>query len=942
TYTATDASLFSSSKTQVWTPTNNPFIAIYNAECPVLPVTSLSTVIVRDKIIIPEGYNITIQGMKFEFKPRTYPPGAPIRSYGGRVLVQNSTGASKGGRLTLQTLGTVPTEFTKYSSCNGLWEGVEVWGNHTLVQGLFTSGKQGWMRMYSTAAAFTAISYAYIGAIAGRKDPFYNFIISTPSNGGGIIQSNPYSEFKNNAEGVFFMPYNIGNNQSRFIEAKFLTTANLNSPDGAVPTNMAFLNDIKGINFKKCTFDNDPLVYSPTSAGSSSTLIGIRGVNSQFGCTPDFLATSTGCTFKNLRYAVSANNGGSLKTVEITRCTFTNNYRGVYLNLVNYANINSNSFTVLPYTTSYSSLMAAYGVYMNFSKAFSIEDNSFTTINKNANCYGVILNQTNPTRVCGQTDILYRNRFNTIYIGAQTQGNNSEQYQGSAPGGGNACYPDPAFLSGFAPTPNNKGLVLKCNDFAQGTIGLFDANVANTQSGTLTFGNIAFIQGLCVPGDPKAPAGNKFSHSCSTAQSDYKVSATNPTGSNPTNFKYKHHVGLSPACYTPLPNGVNPLGCTAVYDANNCLPEYNKPKSVILFDVNTNDQNLDSANTIANNGDSNSLLTGIATNSPGQIKNDLLAQSPYLSDRVLIAAINAGLSPGVLKQILLANSPLSATVNTALLTISLPAGILNDITAAQTGTSALSDLYNYQSYMAGEKMNSINSLIRYHLNDTTITTGLDSVKQIFLTYDLPEAHCELAKCYLTKDEIANAIAEVDVCRGSGEYPAFCDYMDVFIALKSNNSEYKAIASDPILLNKLDLVSTDGNARESASAAELKLEFQNIKFEEWIEPNEFSENHRSMIVANEEQQSSVSVNHSLAVYPNPGNEEVTVLVNLTEDQSTATLFIYDITGRKIETFAINDDGALLIDTSNYVQGVYVCLLYVDSNLLDQVKLTIINK
>ena len=237
-------------------------------------------------------------------------------------------------------------------------------------------------------------------------------------------------------------------------------------------------------------------------------------------------------------------------------------------------------------------------------------------------------------------------------------------------------------------------------------------------------------------------------------------------------------------------------------------------------------------------------------------------------------------------------------------------------------------------------MNNINALIRYHLNDTTISTGLDSVKQIFITYDLPEADCELTKCYLTKGEIANATIELDNCRASGECPAFCDYMDVFIALKNDNADYTSIASNSMLLNKIDLVSADGNARESASAEELKLEFQNMKYEEWIEPNEFSENHRTMVISNEENSSSVSINHTIVVYPNPANEQATVLINLSEEENDATLEIYDITGRKIDAYVFKSDGVLNINTSTYAKGVYVCILSVNGKQVDRVKLAIV--
>jgi hypothetical protein len=86
-------------------------------------------------------------------------------------------------------------------------------------------------------------------------------------------------------------------------------------------------------------------------------------------------------------------------------------------------------------------------------------------------------------------------------------------------------------------------------------------------------------------------------------------------------------------------------------------------------------------------GDAQQLLNLIATGTSGQIKNGLLAKSPYLSDRVLVAAVNKQLPAGELKEIILPNSPVTPQVMDALNAVSLPNGIRSEINNAQTGTS---------------------------------------------------------------------------------------------------------------------------------------------------------------------------------------------------------------------------------------------------------------
>ncbi len=79
---------------------------------------------------------------------------------------------------------------------------------------------------------------------------------------------------------------------------------------------------------------------------------------------------------------------------------------------------------------------------------------------------------------------------------------------------------------------------------------------------------------------------------------------------------------------------------------------------------------------------------------------------------------------------------------------------------------------------------------------------------------------------------------------------------------------------------------------------------------------------------------------LKVFPNPANEQATVLVNLAEDESKAVIEMYDITGRKLETFAVKGDGVLTVNTTKYAKGLYVFLLYINDQPVDNVKLAIV--
>ena len=72
------------------------------------------------------------------------------------------------------------------------------------------------------------------------------------------------------------------------------------------------------------------------------------------------------------------------------------------------------------------------------------------------------------------------------------------------------------------------------------------------------------------------------------------------------------------------------------------------------------------------------MLATIATKSAGQIKNELIDNSPYLSDTVMITYANKPakgkdhVSPGHIKEVIIANSPVTKSVMAAVEDRKLP------------------------------------------------------------------------------------------------------------------------------------------------------------------------------------------------------------------------------------------------------------------------------
>jgi len=902
------------STTQTWTPNNNPFGGT--------TTTPVSTVTVKSSIVIPEGYNITISGMTFKFAPRLSP------TKGAYMIVENGISLT-GGRLTLDN-----TTLKSDIACGpGMWEGVWVVGNKTAAQGNFATSKQGWLIVKNNSL----IEDAYYGVLAGRfvgDDPLAANL--NPLTTGGVVRAASKSKFINNYIDVKFDSYNTAPGISVFSDCTFETNIQPLLDVTKLPYVHAYIIDETNLRFIGCTFQNTSPLYQPYNWYSG---VGIIGINAGFSVIPFGTAK---CNFNNLNYGILAWNL-NLRYVIVNQSKFTNNYRGIWFNNVNRCTITSNDFYVFPYMAGGGSQFAAYGLYLNYCKSFHVEDNLFTTVGlkKYANDYGIIVNEENPNRDCGQYDEIYRNRFHDILVGCQAQGNNSEKAGTPV----NPCYYP-------FQVPNNIGVNFRCNDFFYNTMGMYDINVTD-DNGT-NQGNIAFQQGFVYGTDPMAPSGNQFSHSfCPIDQSpvptnnnDYAITAT-ATLSNPTNINYTMHANNNgrtwPYCYTPFPpNGVLLTNSTLPFDASTAC----KPKIILypcpdcLKKAIADYQNkIDSINTILSNGDAQSLMTVISSGNPGQIKNALLAESPYLSDRVLIATVNKGLPPGILKDIIIPNSPVTQDVHSALNAITLPQGIHNQINAAQTGVSGRSEIENLQSYLIGQKSYAIDELIRYSLADTNNASVMDSVIYLMKYYNLPETQYEVAKEYLAKGDTTAAKQIRDSLMMAGVDVPFCRLMDVLIKYLSYSGDYKALAADAQVAASLNTVSADAGTREYVSAVGLLKLIFGGSYAEWIEPLNNNQNNR--LINNSQLTSNVSSGSSLIIYPNPTNDNSILSYMLPENSISASIIIYDITGRVVHKHSLSiSDSQIEIPSSTFNNGIYFCTLILNEVATDKIKLVVI--
>ncbi|MDT8413517.1 MAG: T9SS type A sorting domain-containing protein, partial [Vicingaceae bacterium] len=332
-----------------------------------------------------------INNMRFEF------------DVNARLIVEN------GARLTING-----TTLTVYNDCGGdnlMWLGVEVWGIGT---GTFQPAVSGRF----IAQNSSIIEHAIEGAV--------NFKHATSANNGGIIQANTGTTFRNNYRDVVFNPFQsvFGssqlNDQSYFSDVTFITDASLNNPSLNNSIIHATLNEVTGITFSGCDFENTDVsgtVYPYTGRGQ-----GIVSYTSKFTVQARCANMTIPCSvfdesnFTNLTDGIVALNTIRTKVAFINKTNFNNNFKSIFIFNMDAAKITENDFDI---GASVSPSNFSYGLYLWNCSGYTVENNNFTS--SYGGYVGVYVNNSGTA-----ANEIYRNDFSNLVVGSQAANTNGD------------------------------------------------------------------------------------------------------------------------------------------------------------------------------------------------------------------------------------------------------------------------------------------------------------------------------------------------------------------------------------------------------------------------------------------------------------------------------------------------------------------------------------
>jgi hypothetical protein len=879
------------------------FILVYN-DC--LPATQLET-ISRDQpwdtyALKNKDYLIT--------------GGATVTVTGEIALVENSDifvdRGSKiiidGGRLT--------------SSCGDLWNGIDIWGNASMPQ---TTNYQGMVQIINGGTiefAKTAISTSRI-----------NGIYTIPS--GGIVSCRD-AIFKDNIKDVEFYPFTnthpvtheILPNFSRFTRTRFETTDDLYNIFGVTPDVHLAMDGVGGIYIMACTFDN----YSTQKTESRG--IGIESNQSGYtissACSVSDVIPCPGwqpCRFENLDYGVQAFNSNGRFTITVDSADFVDNYRGIYLRLVENPTIIKNTFEISD-PDGFWPGESLVGLYLDeFTTGFVVEENKFLGSSPISSNVGIHLLNTGAVQ-----NEIYNNYFSSLYEGVAAVGENRLKDTGV-------------------------GLCIKCNVFTENNTDIYVTYEEDELGNPIITENtgIAFKQG--IPNakeefDNTLAAGNTFSE---TSENDYinnkdcnKIIYTYQGINPPNNIIPDPFVGTiqrnpdpnarytkDESCPSHLGGSINlSMEKSALETESELIAAYNDTLEMTIDGGNTEGLNFE-------------VLTSFPEEALA-IRQGLIERSPYLSDTVMITAIEKEdvLPSAMIRDVLVVNpqAPKSELIMSALeqRQDTIPEYMLEEI---NQGLNTYGDKELMEQRLGNHIANrdrSFNKLNLFYKNDTAnFGASFDSLITLYQNESSLPLKYNLAFLYLDQSDSTNIFHVLDNLPmefnlSTEELSNHNKYQELFNFVWQLISD-TTTGLDSLQIQTLYNLSSFNKVIPGIFASNLLIKEGILDYNE---PVYLVDLFKSAPIPNKDPQISIKTSH-LRLFPNPAGTYFIAQYDITDQFYPGFLSILDVNGKELTTIPLKDyQNQVVIPCMVYPDGMYVIRLYSGRQLIDAKKISLI--
>ncbi len=799
-------------------------------------------------------------------------------------------------------------------NCGSLWKGIEVWGDIQLSQ--LPQSNQGMVTIKNNAK----IMNAEVGIYTGKRDDVNIFV---DGSSGGIIYAKE-SSFINNKIAVKIYPYQNFNssgyeipNLSYFENCNFFTNNKISNNN--TPMYFVYLDDILGIKFTGCNFENNTpeSVYSGVDRG-----LGIISIASQYYVNGYCITQTTPCSeykrskFKNLFNGIRVLGESSAKTVSIERADFINNARGLYMGAVSDAKINFNTFEVPatdvinPYT---------YGLYLDVCSGYQVEENQFYGYDGQQGLLGIHILNSGP-----YANEIYNNDFENLLVGIIAAGENRNGTE--------------------------EGLCLKCNDFAD-----CETDIYVTPEGGVTtdFLGIALQQGIANH-QSDGPAGNTFTYDYYPGLIYNYNNKTVPT------ILYIHHLDNNPLVNIQPDeiDNVNPeedflayyikeISCPSNLGGGIDIPAEMNTLTTEIIQITAYE---DTLSQVTDGGDTDGLNFEVQTSFPNeamQVRQELLDESPYLSDTVMKSAIyQENVLPNAMVRDVLVANPQSAKSEDVLGALDdrfnpMPDYMMAEIMQGQNTLGAKELLEQELAHHVTNRTRSFNKLIRHYKQDTINNWAQDSLLALLNTEPYPGPRYQAAFIYLengdsvTVQNILNNIPTelVLTTRETFVHNLYSDLFNILIELQSDSVAAIDSIQEAALLN----IEQYNHLLTGVYARNILLNHGLISY---VEQVYLPDNLKSTPMWQNDKPDKKTNQKLLKVFPNPAGHYFIVEYDLRETEGRAVILLSDLNGRLVGSFIPNDkQNQQVISTDPYSPGIYILQLFIDNELVETHKIEI---
>lgn len=860
-----------------------------------------SPITIKDQLIIKSGANITINNMTFEFAPEA------------QLIIEN------GAKLTINN-----TVLTVDNRCDNavMWHGVEVWGTGS---GSFQPATSG-----EFIANNSLIEHAVEATANYRHDisggtPFTGIMVVNTT--GGILKLTN-TTLRNNKLDVNMLKYqsmvsNIPiNDRSIFKNCDFVTDALLKDLAQLPLNTHVQLNAVNGIRFLGCDFRNiAPLGTYSYMQRENGILAQETKLSVEAFCTvltspssPCPAANLDKSTFTNLVLGVRATSANSLNTASITNSEFFDVWRSISLGGLDAANVSDNIFDIGMNNRSSTGSDVSYGLALVGCDGYKVENNDFHT------SFNGYLGTVTVNSGVGANEI-YRNTFTDLTIGSQAMLEN---------GDGQA-------LTSAA------GLEFRCNEYENTS----DYDIL------ISSGVIKAFHGNCT--NNLSPSNNQFSYTAQLGDFwgddnlliniNYIFSEHNPSLFNLAPRDGFYNQTANPHFTTIFECSVANTNLTQLFDPLVACPKrvtrtrtqlanLRESLKVIINDLNNQ----------IDNGNTQSLLNLIASSSGGILKDSLLSVSPYLSDEVLIAYILSNPSAGHLKQILIANSPLSNKVLRVLENEILPKGVKNQIDNVQVGISPRQELEGEIAYYEAELRKAEFDVIRlllFDFSDENKENFQDVVD--FLEEDeinnTNNQNQMLVNAYLANNDFNNAQQKLMQIHADTVNADFCKLKSTIIACQQFSEKEMAILTQPNLQQNVNEVATATSTMQEVTSAQMLLEQVGLNPISIVDVEMVTLSNNLRVISSQDENNKEIINDSeIRLFPNPANANLTISHNLAAKEGAISLEIMDLMGRVLMRKIINNTNNQ-ININSLSSGLYFYTVLQNGNAVQSGKLVV---